>query len=202
VELDHVLFAVTDLGAAASHLAKHHGLDSVEGGRHPGWGTANRIVPLGNAYLELIAVVDEREAAESVVGRWVSAGTSGPSRVLGWAVRTPDLDGVAERLDLTPMPGSRATPAGDVMRWRTVGVDQAAACPTLPFFIERSHGVPFPGATAVPSATISRLELSGSPLALSAWLGDHSLPIRIRRGSPGIARVVLAGKSGEILLDS
>jgi hypothetical protein len=59
LELDHVLIAVIDLDAAASAFAADHGLDSVTGGRHPGWGTANRIVPLGETYLELVAVVDE-----------------------------------------------------------------------------------------------------------------------------------------------
>ena len=78
LELDHVLIAVADLAAAARELEVRHGLASVEGGRHPGWGTANRIVPLGDTYLELIAVVDEAEAAESPFGRWVAAAQPGP----------------------------------------------------------------------------------------------------------------------------
>jgi hypothetical protein len=39
-----------------------YGLASIEGGRHPGWGTANRIIPLGDAYIELVTVVDDEEA--------------------------------------------------------------------------------------------------------------------------------------------
>src|SRR5207253_9345067 len=54
VELDHVLIAVDDLAAAARELEARHGLASIRGGRHPGWGTANRIVPLGQTYLELV----------------------------------------------------------------------------------------------------------------------------------------------------
>ncbi len=42
-----MLIGVADLAAAALELEAHCGLASVEGGRHPGWGTANRIVPLG-----------------------------------------------------------------------------------------------------------------------------------------------------------
>jgi hypothetical protein len=48
MELDHVLIGVTDLAAAARELEARCGLVSVEGGSHPHWGTANRIVPLGN----------------------------------------------------------------------------------------------------------------------------------------------------------
>ena len=40
-----------------------------EGGRHPGRGTANLIVPFGDEYLELLAVVDEPEARSSPQGR-------------------------------------------------------------------------------------------------------------------------------------
>jgi hypothetical protein len=72
VELDHVLIAVADLTAAASVMEARYGLTSMEGGRHPGWGTANRIVPLGAAYLELVAVVDRTQATESVFGSWVA----------------------------------------------------------------------------------------------------------------------------------
>jgi hypothetical protein len=45
LELDHVLLAVRDLQAAGSILEDRYGLASIEGGRHPDWGTANRIWP-------------------------------------------------------------------------------------------------------------------------------------------------------------
>ena len=199
MELDHVLIAVTNLDRAATEFA-NLGLVSIEGGRHPGWGTANRIVPLGDSYLELIAVVDRSEAATSTVGRWVAGSATAAGDPLGWAVRPPSLDEIAERLGLEPISGSRETPTGETIRWRTVGVDQAASDPSLPFFIERAEGMPFPGADIAPAASISRLDLSGSSDTLSAWLGNHSLPIRVRAGSPGIVRLVLAGEHGEIVL--
>ncbi len=79
MQLDHVLIAVgPDLVAAADEFEVCYGLASVEGGRHPGWGTANWIVPLGDSNLELVAVVDQVEAAESVFGRWSGAVPSRP----------------------------------------------------------------------------------------------------------------------------
>ncbi len=60
MQLDHILIAVTDLAAAAEELEARYGLASVAGGRHPSWGTANRIVPLAETYLELVAVIDTR----------------------------------------------------------------------------------------------------------------------------------------------
>ena len=85
IELDHVLIAVTDLDAAGREFEAHHGLSSVAGGRHPGWGTANRIVPLGDTYLELVAAVDAVEAAGNPFGRWVAAAADRPAAGLGRA---------------------------------------------------------------------------------------------------------------------
>ena len=95
IELDHVLIAAADLDAAGREFEARYGLSSVAGGRHPGWGTANRIVPLGDTYLELVAAVEPDEAAGSLFGRWVAAAKIG--RPLGWAVRTRKLDVIAGR---------------------------------------------------------------------------------------------------------
>jgi hypothetical protein len=204
VELDHVLFAVTDLAAAARELQTHWGLASVEGGMHPDWGTANRIVPLGTSYLELVAVVDRAAAANSSFGRWVASGASCLGRPLGWAVRTGQLDQLARRLGLTVHSGARVAPSGELLRWRSAGIDQAAAESSLPFFIEWAAGVRLPGSAAVahPAAPagISKLLLHGDPDRLAAWLGDHTLPIVVRTGRPAVAAIVLATARGEVVL--
>jgi hypothetical protein len=204
VELDHVLLAVTDLAAAARDIQERCGLASVEGGRHPGWGTANRIVPLGTHYLELIAVVDQAAAAGSGIGRWVASGASRLGRPLGWAVRTGQLDQLARRLGLTLSAGSRTTPSGEVLRWRSAGIQQAVAEPSLPFFIEWEAGTALPGTTAIAHAAapaaVSKLLLHGDPDRLAAWLGDHALPIVVRPGRPAVAAIVLSTAEGEIVL--
>ena len=201
-----MLIAVSDLTAAARELQARYGLASVEGGRHPGWGTANRIVPLGASYLELIAVVDQAAAANSSVGRWVASGASRRGRPLGWAVRTSQLDKVAHRLGLTVSAGSRVTPSGEVLRWRSAGIEQSVADCSLPFFIEWAAGMRLPGTTAVahPAApvAISKLLLQGDPGRLTAWLGDHALPIVVRAGSPEVVAVVLSAGTGETVVDA
>jgi Glyoxalase-like domain len=204
VELDHVLIAVTDLAVAAREVEARHGLTSIEGGQHPDWGTANRIVPLGATYLELITVADRARAADSLLGRWVASRASHLCRPLGWAVRTGELDQVAGRLGLTVSNGARAAPTGEVLRWRGAGIEQAAAESSLPFFIEWAEGLRLPGTTAVdhPAAPtgISKVLLEGDPSRLAAWLGDHALPIVVRPGRHAVAAVVISAASGEILI--
>jgi hypothetical protein len=200
VELDHVLIAVTDLEAAARDFEARHGLASVDGGRHRDFGTANRIIPLGSTYLELVAVVDPGAAAASSFGWWVDRGATDDGRLIGWAARTSALDEVAGRLELPIRSGSRVTPAGTELRWRSAGIDEAIAEPCLPFFIEWGEGVPYPGAVDAPRAAIARLVLAGSAERVASWLGEHTLPIRVIDGPAEVAAVVLSTASGEIIL--
>jgi len=198
VELDHVLIAVSDLQVASRALEQSHGLASVEGGRHAGWGTANRIVPLGDAYIELITVVDDAEARGSAFGRWVAAGVeSRPGRPLGWVARTDRLDEVAQRLGMTPHAGARPAGDGRVLRWRLAGVEEAAAEPALPFFVEWGEGTPLPGSAEIehPAGRVrmERLELSGDVGRVRAWLSTEDMPIGVTKGPPAVKGIVLTG---------
>jgi hypothetical protein len=195
LQLDHVVVAVSHLATAATDFEHRYGLQSVEGGRHPGWGTANRIVPLGDAYLELVAVVDASEAAVSSFGRVVAAALAGrDERLLGWAVRTDELDAIAGRLRLDVQAKSRARTDGSELCWRLAGVEQAFAEPCLPFFIEWADDAELPGRSAPAAGALEWLELEGDPERLAGWLGEHSLPVSVTGGSPAVRRVVVEAR--------
>jgi hypothetical protein len=151
-------------------------------------------------------VVDEPEAAQSPFGRWVAAAQPRLARLLGWAVRTHELDDVAQRLGLTVDVGSRTGRDGRLVRWRSAGIDQAAAEPSFPFFIEWAPGTRLPGrASATHQAgtlEIAELQLEGDPERLTAWLGGQRLPITVRPGAPALANILLTGPAGEIALDA
>jgi hypothetical protein len=181
-----------------------YGLVSVEGGRHPDWGTANRIVPLGDSYLELVAVIDPAEASQSAFGRWVANARAG--QPLGWAVRTDDLGAVAGRLGLSVGSGSRFAATEELLHWRIAGVEPAMAEPWLPFFVEWAAGGRLPGRLDVghPAAAtgIKRLIVAGEPKRLSSWLDGHRLPVTLTDGGSGVIGVVLSTRSGEIVVGS
>jgi hypothetical protein len=189
MEVDHVLIAVDDLEAAAKEVEERYGLASVEGGRHQGFGTANRIVPLGETYLELVAVVDRAEAAASGFGSWVGGGER--PRLLGWCLRTDALDAVAKRLGLTTADGSRARPDGAVLRWRMAGLERSAEEPSLPFFIEWGAGTLYPGGALAQSATIDEVRLQGDPDRIEEWLGGANVAISVSQGRPALRSIVL-----------
>lgn len=160
---------------------------------------------LGDAYLELVATVDAEAAARSSFGRWVRASQSDVLRPLGWAVRTTDLDDVASRLGLTIEEGSRTGRNGELVRWRFAGVEEAAAGPALPFFIEWAAGTRLPGRTRTVHATrevsIAEIRVSGEPQHIKSWLGTHKVPLDIRPGTSAITAVILRStSSAEIVL--
>jgi hypothetical protein len=178
IALDHVLVVVKDLHTQPFEVPW---LRSRPGGVHPRWGTANRIVPLGDAYFECVAVVDEAQARTDPFGRWVMTASHGD--LLGWAVRG-DIDAISRRLDLPISDGSRQTADGRVLRWRLAGIEQAAAEPCLPFFIEWAPGTRLPGDGGV--ARLTRLRLQGDAARIDGWLGEHDLPLEITPGAPGV----------------
>jgi hypothetical protein len=204
--VDHVLLATSDLDVASRTLSDRYGLMSVQGGRHPDWGTANWIVPVGDAYLELVAVVDERAAERSAFGRWVASAVPRVFQPIGWAVRTGSLEAVAERIGLEVDEGSRTTPSGQVLTWRLAGVDLAAAEPLLPFFIEWGSGTPHPsralGTDANSGIGIARLALSGDAHRLRNWLDDDMSCITVDSGPPGVRNLVLSTPGGEVIIEA
>jgi hypothetical protein len=201
LRIDHVVYAVRDLDETAARLRRELGLDSAPGGRHPGWGTGNRIVPLGEDYIELIAVIDPDEAARDPFGRAVLAAVEGGDRLFATSVATDNIEGVAARLGLEVRPGERARPDGTVLRWRSAGADDPRRERWLPFFI--SWDVPpemHPGRArsghGVRANGIAWVEVAGDAHRLREWLGGEELPFRVVDGAPGLRAVGLATSGG------
>jgi len=113
MQVDHVLLAGDRPLPSRTVTPWRGNLDSFAGGRHSGWGTSNRIVPLGDAYLELVSIVDANEARSGSFGRWALDAAMRPGLPFGWAVRPSDFDAAVERLGLDVHDGSRATPSGE-----------------------------------------------------------------------------------------
>jgi catechol 2,3-dioxygenase-like lactoylglutathione lyase family enzyme len=206
LRLDHVVYAVPDLDEAAVRFRREFGLDSTEGGRHQRWGTANRIVPLGDQYVELVAAVDEPMAAETAFGWGVleRAASGG-----GWftiAAVADDLDAVATRLGLEVGSGSRARPDGETVRWRMAGLDDPRRETWMPFFLtwdvsDALHPGRARAGHAVRATGLGRVEVGGDAERLRTWLGGDELPIRVTDDEPGIHRVAISTTDGELVIE-
>jgi hypothetical protein len=201
IELDHVILATADLDGTAQRLESEYRLPSVPGGRHAGLGTENRIVPLGEAYVELLGVADRDEAAANPFGSWLLGHLEDGEAWIGWSVRTDDLDGVCARLGLEAEAMSRSRPDGFELRWRLAGLGRARDEPWRPFFI--SWDVPegeLPGHAGgeVPAtgARIAAVEVGADEDALREWVGELPGTVRVAAGAPGVRSVAVAGAGG------
>ncbi|HEX5626969.1 MAG TPA: VOC family protein [Actinomycetota bacterium] len=206
LRIDHVVYAVPDLDEAAIRFRERFGLDSTEGGRHERWGTANRIVPLGDQYLELVAAVDEPMAAGTVFGRAVLERAAGGGGWLTIAAVADDLDAVASRLGIEVDSGTRTRPDGEAVRWRMTGLDDPRREPWMPFFLTWDVGGELhPGRAraghGVRANGIAWVEVGGDAERLHAWLGGDELPIRVGEGEPGIHRVAISIADGELVIE-
>ncbi|HEU5004031.1 MAG TPA: VOC family protein [Actinomycetota bacterium] len=208
LKIDHIVYSVTDLDEAGERLRRRSGLASVPGGRHPGWGTANRIVPLGSSYIELMALVDPAEARSDPVGSGLAQLLRAGEGPMLWVVSTDDLDAVAGRLGLAVQAKARELPDGSRVSWRTAGLEMALGRPELPFFIE--WGVPperHPGRMAcaqpVQPEGIAWVQVRGDAGAVAEWLGGEDVACRVSGGGPGpdgVTAVGIAAPGGEIVL--
>jgi hypothetical protein len=197
MRIDHIILAVgPDLEAEARVFAERTGLGVVAGGVHPAWGTRNAIVPLGDAYVELVAVEDEEVARRSAFGRAVAEGAG---RLVGWAVEPEDFLAATRRVGVDAVRGARERPDGTLLSWSMAGAEEALPR-GLPFFLRWDAAEQSPARARVEHrvqpkgiAWLQRPSLDG----LDAWLGaGHGLDVRL--GPPRAAIALSDG--GELLV--
>ena len=201
MRIDHAIIGARDIETVADRLWERHGLASLPGGRHAGWGTHNRIVPLGGPYLEIIGVVDENEALRDPMGRWLIANTATGDPLMGWCCETADIERLSRRLGLALERGGRDRPDGSRLSWRVAGRD--AALGARPFFIAWDEPDTRPGLLSAPHAVelrgISRVEVGCSAEELDGWVEDD-VPVCPLGTGGGLCAIVIATANGEIRL--
>lgn len=201
MRIDHVVWATRDLDAAAGRFGKELGLPVLAGGVHPAWGTGNRIIPLGEDYIELLGVVDRATATGSTLGR----------RLLGLAadgwfvfcVDDPDLERTADRLHLEVTEGSRTLPSGRTLRWASAGLESTERGDSFPFFIRwlvdrdlhPSHMAEVGSGWKIGSVTTG-----AEPAALARWIGSAELPIVATGDGSSIDEVTVRTPNGDVTL--
>lgn len=143
MRLDHMLLAVRDLDFATFDFRQRLGMNVVVGGVHPGRGTHNSLVHLGSAYLELIGVNDPTKRRAQDFVHFVREGDAPYT----FALAVDNLEAVSEQLrerglDVhEPHDGSRETPQGVTLKWRSASVHPGKGgpgpeSPPLPFLIQ------------------------------------------------------------------
>lgn len=160
--LDHILLGCSDLDAGIAFVEKQTGVRAAFGGVHPGRGTRNALLSLGEKhYLEIIALDPAQTGAPDHYGLQKLT----EPRLVNWAAHPGDLAQFATRLRSAklafdgPTPGSRKRPDGRLLQWKTLNLlDDHHGI--LPFFIEWSAGTVHPSADAPSGCHIVSFSLS------------------------------------------
>jgi hypothetical protein len=176
MRVDHVSYAAEHDGlqATAERLAKLIGVDPVDGGIHPRFGTRNVILPLAHErYVEVVEVLDHPASDKAPFGQAVRARSAAGGGWLGWVVAVDDISQLERRLGREAAPGNRHRPDGIELKWKQVGINGLISDPQLPFFIEWE--IPdelHPSAGADGTYSLACLEIAGDPQRVSEWLGQ------------------------------
>ena len=203
--LDHILLGCSDLDGGISFVEQHTGVRAAIGGVHPGRGTRNALLSLGERrYLEIIAPDPAQEDTPDAYG----LRRLDEPRILTWAAHPGDIAALAARIAKAgiaadgPTPGSRKRPDGRLLQWKTLNLKENAGG-LLPFFIEWSADSLHPSADSPKGCTLVRFEaLTPNVEALTGMAKQLGLDLRIDRGERQQLRAAIASPKGELTLTS
>jgi hypothetical protein len=160
--LDHILLGCSDLDRGIAIVEEHTGVRAAFGGVHPGRGTRNALLSLGEKhYLEIIAPDPQQPGAPDTRNLQKLS----EPRLVGWAAHPGDITQFAATLREAhssfegPTPGSRKRPDGRLLQWKTLNLENDESG-LLPFFIEWSAGTIHPSTDAPSGCKIEHFAIS------------------------------------------
>jgi hypothetical protein len=203
--LDHILLGCNDLDRGIQLVEEATGVRPAIGGVHPGRGTRNALLSLGERrYLEIIAP----DSSQGPVVHFPQILGMNEPRLIAWAVHPPDIAAVAKQLRENqvaftgPDDGSRKRPDGRVLNWKTINLaDDRHGL--LPFFIEWSADSVHPSKDAPAKCNLDYFEiLSIDPEELVATLKRIGLDLPVQRSDKARLHALISGPKGDIKLST
>ena len=212
MRIDHVSYAAGPEGLqeTAARLGEQLGVEPVDGGVHPRFGTRNVILPLAEQrYLEVVECLDHPASDKAPFGQAVKARSEAGGGWLGWVIRVNDITQIEARLGRKAADGNRTRPDGVELRWKQIGVKGLQSDPQLPFFVEWETKDSHPGLGAEDSGvSIESLQIAGDPDRVHEWLGlpatETSTIIDFSfvapHGTPGLLAVTFRTPDGQVTI--
>lgn len=199
--VDHVILGIDDLQKGIAELESRTGVRAEFGGAHPGRGTQNALISLGERhYLEILAP-NPKEKGSEMAGELRKLTALTP---VGWAARANDLPATQRLLRSHGAktgeirPGARNRPDGTRLAWKTLEYTSPAS-PLLPFFIEWDHATAHPSATSPGGCRLAGLFLEDpNPAPLRDALRAADVGVEVREGKESRIHLSLACPKGTV----
>ena len=205
--LDHILLGSPDLKAGIDFVEKHTGVGATFGGVHPGRGTQNALLSLGDRrYLEIIAPDPAQPGVKNPIASRLHSLPE--PRLVGWAAHPGSVTAFAEKLRAAgiefegPTPGSRKRPDGKLLKWQTLSLADTDSG-LLPFFIEWGLDSVHPSVDAPRGcALLSFAAETPDPEKLAATLKTLNLDLLVKKGEKPRLHAVISGPKGNLEVHS
>lgn len=206
--LDHVLLGCSDLDRGIDFVEQRTGVRAAFGGVHPGRGTRNALLSLGERrYLEVIAPDPKQDHFEQFAQKQVEQLKALTSpRLIGWAAHPGDLEKFSAHLREAgisfdgPRPGSRQRPDGKLLQWTTLNLKDDKDG-LLPFFIEWSANSLHPSADAPKGCKITHFRaVTPRTDELTKIVNLLQLDLPVSSGDKPALRATITGPKGELTI--
>ena len=205
--LDHILLGCNDLDHGIAFVEQHTGVRATIGGVHPGRGTRNALLSLGERrYLEIIAPDPAQKGIDNE--RLASILKLTTPKLIQWAAHVDNIDALAKKLKSEgvnvegPEPGSRKRPDGRLLEWKTLGID-AKPEEVMPFFIEWRKGTVHPSVDAPSGCRLENFRAGDDdPAALTKTFQKLGLDVPVYRFSKPQLLAKIGGPKGTLEVNS
>src|ERR1700741_976978 len=199
--LDHILLGSPDLQGGIDFVEKHTGVRASFGGVHPGRGTQNALLSLGERrYLEIIAPDPAQPGGKNPIASILRSLTE--PRLIGWAAHPGSVSAFAEKLRAAgiecegPTPGSRKRPDGQLLKWQIVSLADTASG-LLPFFIEWGQDSVHPSVDAPKGCSLlSFAAETPDPEKLASTLKRLNLHLPVKQAERPRLHAIISGPKG------
>jgi hypothetical protein len=208
--LDHLLLGSNDLNAGIAFVEEHTGVRAAIGGVHPGRGTRNALLSLGERrYLEIIAPDPAQDKVPDFAAPLLQKLRSlSTPRIVGWADHPGNIEALAAKLKAAgiafdgPRAGSRARPDGRLLKWKTLNLaDDHNGI--LPFFIEWDPASTHPSADSPTGCRLESFAITDpDPAALKNICKQLGLDVSIDAGKKTELRAQIVGQKGKLAVSS
>jgi len=201
---DHVQLACNDLDKGIAFVESKTGVKAAFGGVHPGRGSRNALLKLGERrYLEILAPDPAQDRSADVRGLYKIESP----RLLEWVAHVDDLDPIikalaAAKIETKPIfPGSRKRPDGKLLRWRALNLKDTRGG-LLPFFIEWSKDSAHPASDSPAGCELTSFAvIDPDPASLRATFRTLQLEdVQVDAGPRPHLTAVIKGPKGTLEL--
>jgi hypothetical protein len=204
-KVDHLVYATPNLNLGIEKLENLLGVRMTPGGQHPGRGTRNAILSLGDStYIEVLGPDLDQPPPQRP--RWFGIDTLPAPRLVGWAAKGVNLerlvsDAAQQGIRLGAVgSGSRTRPDGIVLTWQFTDPFTVVADGIVPFFIDWGQ-TPHPALSGTRGLTLVDLRAEHpDSMPVQRMLNQLGFDLPVQRESAPQLIATITGPRGRVEL--